>query len=224
MRFQAVRTLLARPAFSALVILTLALGIGANTTIFSLVYGILLRPFPYPDADRLYRVETRLSKTTGATRGASVYDLADWREQNRSFVDIAGYISFQNNLEAPNGGAQAVGMTMTTPSLFAVLGIQPLLGRTFTDDENRVGGDVLKAVLSHSLWQETFGGDPHILGRAIRLRGASYTVVGVMPQHFQYPDRTEVWVPLQARYAGYAEDWWKRRDMRIHSVLARLNP
>jgi putative ABC transport system permease protein len=220
---QTFRVLLARPAFSALVILTVALGVGANTTIFSLVYGILLRPFPYPDSDRLSRVETRLSKTTGATRGASVYDLADWREQNRAFADLAGYISFQNNLEAPNG-AQAVAMTMTTPALFSVLETRPLLGRTFTEEENRVGGDVLKAVLSHSLWQETFGADPQILGRTIRLRGASYSVIGVMPAGFQYPDRTEVWVPLQSRYAGYADDWWKHRDVRIHAVLGRLKP
>jgi putative ABC transport system permease protein len=154
MTFASVRALLARPAFSALVILTVALGVGANTTIFSLVYGVLLRPFPYAESDRLYRIETKLSKTAGATRGTSVYDLADWREQNRVFSDVAGYVSFQNNLEVPHG-AQAVAMTMTTPALFTVFEIQPLLGRTFTDDENRVGGDVLKAVLSHSLWQES---------------------------------------------------------------------
>jgi len=223
MRPPAVRALLARPAFSALVILTVALGVGANTTIFSLVYGILLRPFPYPDPDRLFRIETRLSKTTGATRGASVYDLADWREQNRAFTDLAGYISFDNNLEAPNG-AQAVAMTMATPALFSVLETRPFLGRTFTEEENRAGGDVFKAVLSYALWQETFGGDLQILGRTIRLRGASYAIVGVMPPHFQYPDRTEIWVPLQARYAGYLDDWWKQRNTRIHAVLGRLKP
>jgi putative ABC transport system permease protein len=216
-----IRALLARPGFSAIVILTMALGIGANTAIFSLVYAILLRPFPYSEPDRLVRIETKLSKTTGATRGASVYDFDDWRKRNTAFDDIASYVNFSNNLEAPSG-AQSVSMTMATPSLFPVLGVAPILGRTFRDEENQPGGDVFKAVLSHALWQETFGADPRILGRVIRLRGASYTVIGVLPAHVQYPDRTEVWVPLHARYAGYADEWWKRRDIRIHSVLARL--
>lgn len=161
MRFQTAPALLARPGFSALVIFTVALGIGAKTSIFSLVYGILLRPFPYPAPDRLFRFETNLSKSTGA----SVYDLADWREHDRAFTDIAGYITLNNNLEAPNG-AQAV--AMTTSALFSVLETQLQLGRVFTDDENRVGGDGLKAVLSYSLWQETFGRHLQILARVIR--------------------------------------------------------
>jgi putative ABC transport system permease protein len=212
-----------RPGFTAIVVLTLALGIGANTAIFSLVYAILLRPFPYPEPDRLVRIETRLSRTAGATRGASVYDFDDWRKQQTSFEDIAAYISFSNNLESP-AGAQSVGMTMATPSLFSVLGVRPIFGRTFTEEENQSGGDVYKAVLSESLWQQTFGGDPHILGRTIQLRGATYTVVGVMPEFCRYPDRTDVWVPLQARYAGYKDQWWRRREIRIHNVLGRLKP
>jgi hypothetical protein len=98
------------------------------------------------------------------------------------------------------------------------------LGRPFREAENQVGGDVLKGVLSESLWSESFGRDPGIVGRTIRLRGASYTVIGVMPGLCRYPDRTKVWVPLQARYAGYKDDWWKQRDVRIHTVLARLRP
>jgi putative ABC transport system permease protein len=101
MGYQAVRALLVRSAFSALVVLTVALGVGANTTIFCLLYGILLQPFSYPDPYQLLRVETRLAKTTGTTRRASVYGLADWRAPNRAFSGLAGYISFNNNLEAP---------------------------------------------------------------------------------------------------------------------------
>jgi hypothetical protein len=113
-------------------------------------------------------------------------------------------------------------MTMATPALFSALKIKPLPGRTFTEKENRAGGDGFKAVLTHSLWQETFGGDPQILGRTIRLRGASYFIIGLMPPDFQYPNRTEIWVSLQARYAGYVDEWWKHRDMRIPAVLGRL--
>jgi putative ABC transport system permease protein len=212
-----------RPAFSAIVIVILALGIGVNTSMFSLVYAILLRPFPYPDADRLVRIQTQLSETADASRGASVYDFDDWRTQQTGFRDIAAYISFDLNLEGPDA-ARSVAMTMTTPSLFTVLGVTPLLGRTFTEAENQVGGDVFKAVLSESLWSESFGRDPRVVGRTIRLRGATYTVIGVMPGFCRYPDRTEVWVPLQARYAGYKDDWWKQRDVRIHTVLGRLRP
>jgi putative ABC transport system permease protein len=217
------RGLRMRPGFTAIVTLTLALGIGANTLILSLVYAVLLRPFPYPGPERLARIETRLSKTSGATRGASVYDFDDWQKQQRSFEDIAAYISFSNNLESP-AGAQSVGMTMATPSLFSVLGVRPILGRTFTEAENQFDGDVYEVVLGESHWHQTFGGDPHILGRTIQLLGASYTIIDVMPAFCRYPDQTDVWVPLQARYAGYKDQWWRRREIRIHSVLGRRRP
>jgi putative ABC transport system permease protein len=102
------------------------------------------------------------------------------------------------------------------------LGVGPIIGRGFTPEEDIVGGDVLKAILSHGLWQTTFGGDRNVVGRVIRLRGAAYTVIGVMPPGFRFPERSDIWVPLQARYAGYAAEFWKSRDFRPHTAVVRL--
>jgi putative ABC transport system permease protein len=219
----ALRTLALKPGFALALVLTLGLGIGANTTIFTLVHAILLRPFPYPDPERLVRVHTTASRLHDTLREASVFDFQDWRRQNRSFDDLASYWSIDNTLSADRGGpAQSVRMTFATPELFAVLGIGPALGRVFTPAEDVIGGPVNQVVLSHALWESRFGRRPEVLGETIRLRGDTYTVVGVMPAGFRFPDRTDVWVPLMSRYASYPVPWWKDRNFRIHSVLGRL--
>jgi putative ABC transport system permease protein len=221
LRFGA-RTLLKKPGFTLVVVLTLALGIGANTAIFSLIYGILLRPFPYPAAERLVRVESVYAQTTGNVRGASQVDLDDWRRHARGFENFGLHITYPSILNDGGGPSQSVRLTFVTAELFNTLGVKPLLGRGFTADEDRIGGDVLKAVLSYGLWQSTFGGDANVLGRVVTLRGASYTVVGVAPPGFRFPERSDTWVPLQARYAGYRSEFWKSRDFRPHSAIARL--
>jgi putative ABC transport system permease protein len=205
---------------SVVIVVTLALGIGASTTIFSLIHAILLRPFPYPEAERLIRLHTE-SSATANLREASVFDFQDWRTQNRSFEDLAAYWTFVNTLSGVDG-AQSVLMTFATPQLFDVLRVKPLVGRVFTPDEDRVGGPVNQVVLSFGLWQTRFGGRPDVLGQTIKLRGDSFTVIGVMPPGFRFPERTEVWVPLMSRYASYPTPWWKDRNVRIHSVLGRL--
>jgi putative ABC transport system permease protein len=219
---RAVRALARQPGFAAVVLLTLALGIGANTAIFSLIYGILLRPFPYAEPDRLVKIESVYAKTTGSVQGASLLDLDDWRRHTRSFEQIGLHMTFPSILNTGGGPSQSVQLTFVTAEMLDALGVGPVVGRGFKPEEDIVGGDVLKAVLSYGLWQTTFGGDRDVVGRVIRLRGATYTVIGVMPPGFGFPERSDIWVPLQARYAGYAGEFWKRRDFRMQTAIARL--
>jgi putative ABC transport system permease protein len=220
----AARALFKRPGFTLVVTLTLALGVGANTAIFSLIYGILLRPFPYLEPDRLVKIESVYSKTTGSVQGASQLDLDDWRRHTKSFDDFGLHITYPAILNTGGGPSQSVRLTFVTAGMFETLGAGPIIGRNFKPEEDIVGGDDLKAVLSYGLWQTTFGGDRDVVGRVIRLRGATYTIIGVMPRGFRFPERSDIWVPLQARYAGYRAEFWKGRDFRPHTAVARLKP
>ncbi len=216
----AVRQSLRHPGFSAAVVFTLALGIGASTAVFSLVYGILLRPYPYRDAGRLVVMETA-TKGAAATRGGSLEDVEDWRRSSETLETIGAHATFQNTLDL-DGNAYAVTLTFASWHVFPMLGVAPSLGRTFAESEDRAGGDAKKAILSDGLWRRLYGGDPAIFGRIIQARGDRYTVIGVMPPGFRFPERTDLWVPLMARYAGYRENFWQPRDARMHAVIARL--
>jgi putative ABC transport system permease protein len=218
---QAARQLRSRPGFTATVVLTLALTIGAATTVFSLFDAVLLRPFPYRDPDRIVRIRTHQPQVPGSTNEVSLYDFEDYQRRSRSFSALAAYTTYSNNLTG-DGPARAVRMTFASPELFGILGVQPVLGRSFSPQENVLNGDVRKVILSYALWQDLFRGSPDALNRTIRLRGDSYTVVGVMPQGFGYPNRSEIWVPLLARYSNSTQSWWKRRDSRPHFVLGKL--
>jgi hypothetical protein len=157
----AARTLQKKPGFTLVVILTLALGIGANTAIFSLIYGILLRPFPYHQPEQLARVET-LNTMSGRTGGVAVGDLDDLRAQNHSFTDIGAYMSLDAAMGI-NGPAQLAHITWVTANLFSVLGVNPIVGRAFLPEEDREGGDSRKILLGHHIWKNHFGSDPQIV-------------------------------------------------------------
>ena len=218
----ALRSMMKKSGFTAVVSLTLALGIGANTAIFSLIYGILLRPFPYADPDRLVKIESVYAKTTGSVQGASQLDLDDWQRYTKSFDNFGLHITYPAILNTGGGPSQSVRLTFVTARMFDTLGVNTIIGRNFKPEEDIIGGDVLKAVLSYGLWQTTFGGDRNVVGRVIRLRGATYTIIGVAPPDFRFPERSDIWVPLQARYAGYKAEFWKGRDFRPHTAVARL--
>jgi hypothetical protein len=218
---QAIRHALSQPGFSAIVILTVGLTIGAATAVFSLFDAALLRPFPYTQPDRLVRVETFNPKDKGAARDVSLFDFEDYRTRNRTLQSMAAYFSWSNPLTGL-GPAVSMRMTFASGGVFDVVGVKPVLGRVFTTAEDVYGGPVLKAVIAYGLWQELFGGKPDTIGRTIQLRGQSYEVIGVMPPGFVFPDRTQVWVPIMARYSSYKDEWWKRRDARVHRVIARL--
>ena len=187
-----IRSLARHPGFTAVALITLALGIGANTAIFSVVNAVLLRPLPYDDPERIVWVWDTLPQL--GTAPTSLPDFLGWKEQNRSFDHLAAFVSGTMFLDAGDGTTDTrVGLV--TPELFSVFHVNPILGRTFTNDET-LPGRFRVAVLSHSMWQNRFGSDPNVLGRTIQLSGAAYTIIGVMPAGFSYPDRAELWRPL----------------------------
>jgi len=209
--------------FAVTVILTLALSIGAATAIFGVFDAVLLRPFPYPKSHELVRLYTYEPGIKGTRRGASVYDFQDYARQNKSFAGMAEYHLYPNNLTG-NGPARVVKMTFASASLFDVLGAKPLIGRTFSADDDHLGGNVRQVVLSYGLWRDLFDSSPQALGKTIHLRGETYTVIGVMPGGFSYPSGSELWVPLMARYSAFKDEFWKRRENHIHDMVARLRP
>jgi predicted permease len=190
-----VRILLKNYAFTIVVVLTLALGIGANTAIFSFANGILLRPLPYPQSDRLVAVDEFSYKQGRESMAVSYPNFLDWREQNKSFQDIGVYFNTQRFALSGAGEPIEVRGSFISHGLFEILRVSPQLGRTFTANEDRPEEDAV-VILGHSLWQRNFGGDPNIIGRKITLNGRARTVVGVMPQGFRFPDIAELWAPV----------------------------
>ena len=219
----AVRTLRKQPGFSAVVVLTLALGIGATTAIFSLVWAMLLQPFPYADPSQLVRLRTVTKQTHAVVREISLPDLDDFRARNHTFVELGGYEERYVDLLG-DGAAESVTAARVTPGFFTVLGVPPVLGRGFLADEDRPGGDVHKAVLSYSLWQRRFHGDPGVLNQTLRTAQTTYSVVGVMPPGFGFPKRTELWTTVQSALTLSGADRSKenRAANRDYAVIARM--
>jgi putative ABC transport system permease protein len=190
------RRIRSNPLFSAIVILCLALGIGANTAIFSVVNTALLRPLPYKDPDRIMMLSDTHVGESGEVEPYSVtppnYD--EWRRTSNSFQGLAGIQLKSYNL-TKSGEPQRVDGADVTRDFFELFGVAPERGRTFTADEDRPGGH--KAViLSHGLWQRQFSGDPEVMGSSLTLDDQVYTVVGIMPPDFEFPHKAEIWTPL----------------------------
>ncbi len=176
--------------FTAVAVATLAIGVGANTAIFSIVDTILLRPLPFRNPDRLLRLfETEAAPGTYPFAGP---DLADWRAQNHTFQDMAMFGWVQNLNAGQEGRADSVHGVATEVNFFDVLGVRPVLGRTWAPGEGQSGKDRV-AVLSYAFWQSRFAGDPGAVGRSIELDARKYTIVGVMPASFRYPSRAQLW-------------------------------
>jgi putative ABC transport system permease protein len=186
------RALRKSPGFTAIAVLTLALGIGANTAIFSVVNAILLHPLAYKDADRL---ATILNDGNGPI---SVANYIDWREQSHSFEAMGAAEYWSPNLTGVDQPENIRGHKITY-DLFPLLGAQPLLGRLFTEADDRAGSEH-EVILSYRLWQRRFSADPNVFGKVIRLNGEAYSVVGVMPRDFQFAPfwatNAELWVPI----------------------------
>jgi putative ABC transport system permease protein len=190
----AVRGLLKKPLFAVLSILTLALGIGANAAIFSVVNGVLLRPLPYPQPDRLMMVWI-YNPRQGFDKDVAPYPtFADWRAQSRSFEQLAAYFGASVSLTGVGDPAQLRGARVT-PSFFPTMNVQPALGRWFTEQDATAGHERV-VILEHGLWGQRFGSDRSIVGRTIQLSGRPYEVVGVMPEGFHYPEDATLWLPL----------------------------
>ncbi|MBA2243336.1 MAG: ABC transporter permease, partial [Gemmatimonadetes bacterium] len=189
----AFRTLRKNPAFTAVAVLTLALGIGATTAIFSVVNGVLLRPLPYAEPDRLvmlWGVYPEFGQTS-----TSLPDFRDWREQSASFRELAALTNFNSNLAVQGGEPTQVRRANTTANFFRTLGVSPAAGRFFLPEEEQEGAEPV-VVLSHGLWQRQFGGREGIIGETITLHGNPFTVVGIAPSGFRFLEETELWTPL----------------------------
>ena len=192
------RMLWQRPAYSAIAVLTLALGIGANTAIFSVVNTVLLKPLPFDAPDRVMALGQQTTQNRAALTQFSFRNFADTREQSRSFDRLAAYYNLNLTLTGDRE-AQLLRGTVATADLFPLLGVSPVLGRTFLPEEDAAGGGPSgrPVMLSWQTWQEHFGGDAGVIGRAIDLNNARFTIVGVMPAGFRFPIQpqpTEVWI------------------------------
>ncbi|MFL6336480.1 MAG: ADOP family duplicated permease [Pyrinomonadaceae bacterium] len=212
----ALRMLRRKPAFTAVAVLTLALGIGGNTAIFSVVNAVLLRALPYPDAERLVSVYESLPQ--GGTGTASVPNFLDWRAQSDAFTGLAAYQYGDFNLQEEQQPVRAIGATVTA-NFFEVLGATPQSGRGFLEGEDKAGRDHV-VVLSDKLWRRSYGADPNVVGQDILLGGEKYQVVGVMPPAVQFPSPSvELWVPLV-----FSERQLASRGNHAFLVLGRLKP
>jgi putative ABC transport system permease protein len=182
----AVRSLVRRPILSIVALLTLALGIGANTAIFSVVNAVMLKPLPFHDPERLVMVWSTAANQSLREGFSSYPDFKDWREQSKGFTGLAAYWMFPNGDVNLTGGAEAqrVSVARITPGFFEVLGVPPLYGRTFQEEETIVGNH-RRAILSYGLWRDQFGSDSTLVGRSVLVNQVPYMVVGIMPKELQ---------------------------------------
>jgi putative ABC transport system permease protein len=211
------RTLRKQPGFTLIAVLTLALGIGANAAVFSVVSSVLWSPLPYPEPDRLVMVWSRNLTRNQPRFGVSSPDFKDWQAQNKVFSHLAAFNSGNGNLTG-RAAAEGVRYTAVSGEFFPLFGQPAALGRTFGSAENQPGKDNV-VVLSHHFWQRYFGGDVTVIGQPLVLDGRSYTILGVMPAGFTFPaDVTDLWRPLEL-----ANDPSPRGE-RYLGVVARLAP
>ena len=218
----AVRMLIKKPAFTLIAVITLALGIGANTAIFSVVNAVLLRPLPYRDADRIVAIQ-ELGKD-GNRIQVTPANYLDWRAQNTVFEHVAAIFERTSNLAGADE-AERVRLAVTSANFFDVFGVRPLHGRLFSMDDEQAGHPSI-AVISYSLWQHRYGGDAGIIDQSITLDGREYTVTGIAPAGFQYPNKTEVWLPplRLAPELNASLDVTRLRGFGYLSAVALLKP
>ena len=209
------RVLLKSYAFTIVVVLTLALGIGANTAIFSFANGILLRPLPYPQSDRLAVLDETAPKQGIKSMAVSYPNFLDWRDQNTVFESMATHYGTSRFSMTLGGEATEVRGSRVSYGLFEVLRVPPQLGRTFTINEDRPEEDGV-VILGYDLWQKYFGGDPNVVGKKVAVSSRPRTVIGVMPRGFRFPEVSELWVPL-----AFTTKIYTRNDHGLEAI-ARL--
>ena len=217
----ALRQMVKKPGFTAVVVLTMALGIGANAAIFSVLDAVLLRPLPYSNPEGLIKVWTRFTGIgmPNDQNWVSAPEFRDFQQLNRSFSDLAAIGSGSINLGVKGSPQRVVGASVS-PNLFSMLGAQTLLGRTFLPEEAQPGRDH-EVVLSYGLWRRVFGGNPNVIGSTIDIDGVPMSVVGVMPAGFSYPNEAEIWGPLAFSSDDLSEN---SRGNHGFEVLGRIKP
>src|SRR5262245_31805656 len=224
------RMLLKKPGFTLIAVITLGLGIGANTAIFSVVNAVLLRPLPYPDPAAIVRIYEKETDTAIRNERLDVApaNFLDWRRQSRTLIEIGAWGQEEQAL-ANQDQADPVVAAFVSANFFSVLGVNPLHGRVFSSEEDSPDHDSV-ALLSYGLWQRRFSGDPNVVGRRVNLDGSQYAVVGIMPAGFQYPRGAEIWTPLslnanqtQMREAHFLQVFARRRpDASLAQVRAEM--
>ncbi len=215
---QAIRGLRRRPGFLVAALVTLALGIGANVTVFSLVNALLLRPLPFGErSDRVVTLHSthRLQPEDWDDSDLSYPDFVDVRRESQSFEDVAGFLGRNFTVTSASDAERLLGVSVT-PELFPMLGVDPILGRHFTADEAAPPGLESVVILTHGLWQRHFGGDPSIVGQGVIINERARTVIGVMPPGFKFPERSELYMPLRLDPPARAD-----RNVSVVAVLKR---
>ena len=213
----ALRSLVREPGFALVVILTLALGIGANMTIFSAIEAVLLRPLPYPDQDRLVDLRQYNVTRPAERTDVSPANFVDWRERASDALSIAAIEPYSRTYSKPDG-PERVPTWLVTEGFFEILGTPPLLGRTFAREEFVAGRDRV-LVLGYGIWTREFGADPGVVGRSVVMDKEPFTIVGVMPPGFEFPRGRDVWGPKV-----FSADDLQRRATTYFRVVARLKP
>jgi len=216
------RILYRNPGFTLVAVLTLGLGIGANTAIFSVIYGVLMRPLPYKDGNQLVIVQQQAPLAHVLNVPFSVKEVQDYREQNQTLDAVVEHHSMSFTLL---GGQepQRVQTGVVSANFFDVLGVKPLLGRTFVDADDEHGSDAV-IVLSYQYWRQSHGGDPSIVGRTFQMNNRPHTVIGVLPPIPQYPNEQDVYMPTSHCPTRSSEQFMSNRNARMMSVFGRLKP
>jgi len=213
-----IRSLLKHPSFTCIAVLTLALGIGANTAIFSLVNAVLLRALPFPDADRLVMIWEDASFAGFPRNTPAPANYADWKNQNQVFEEVGAFADRSFNLTG-DGEPEKIEAYSVTANFLPLLGVKPVLGRAILPEEDKPGANKV-VMISYSLWQQRYGGERSVIGRDLLLNGEKYSVVGVMPPRFQFMQSyIRLWVPM-----GFTSEALADRGSHYLNVVARMKP
>jgi len=212
----AIRSFLKNPAFTVLAITVMALGIGANTAVFSAVNAVLLKPLQYPEADRIVQVSS-LWRKIALHSTVSAPDFHDWHDESKSFSAMAYYSA---NEAAVKPGKEAIyaRIATVTPEFLDVFALQPAIGRWFSAEEAKPGS-AAAVLISNTFWQNNYSGDPGVIGKTLRIFDRSLPIVGVMPPRFSAPDESDIWFPANTIFPETAS-----RSAHNYQVLARLKP
>jgi putative ABC transport system permease protein len=211
------RSLLKRPALTIIAILTLAIGIGANSAIFSVVNALLLKPLPFPEPERIIALWDKIPSRGVERNEVTVANYLDWRAQTKSLEQLGIYSWWSTNLTGSDSPERVQGFQVTT-NFLDILGVKPMLGRGFLAEEQEPGKDAV-ALLTYNLWQRRFGGDPNIVNKTISTNGVTRTVVGVMPPDFNYPKGAEIYSPLP-----FTPELMRSRGNHSYLAIGRLKP
>lgn len=212
------RMLVKHPGLAAISIVALALGIGLTTTMWSITYGGILRGLPFEEADRIVHLERARPSHDIESYAVPISDFVVWREQQKSFEDLATFSEGTVNVSGPEGRPERFEGGFATAATFKLLRVRPLIGRTFSEEENRPGAAPV-AMIGWNLWQNRFGADPEIVGKTVRANGVTREIIGVMPRGFLFPTNAELWLP---RVIDPNADKWGEGDLL--EVMGRLNP